>query len=291
MCAPGSPPCGGLGIEVRSVGGKGSGQFAARYEGSARDLNYVLEVLYEFSLVELSPDQISIKHNLIASGVCRSADPASLAPTVARLFNDVLDYQIPIDSLRESLALTESTRHLEHLVSSSPDLVAEELLPVLSYAVWLQVRLVIPNVPFAEAVNEIVRQRVRPDSEPALRSRESLALTYLAVGRDDEAVRLGEQLVHDRERIFGADHLDTLTSRQNLAPAYRQKASSKRLSSLARRFSMPGSESSAQTIPTRWRAGTTWPTAMPRLDDTPKRSSSGQDCADRDLVDGSNDWP
>ena len=36
-----------------------------------------------------------------------------------------------------------------------------------------------------------------------------------------QAVAIGERLVADQERVLGPDHPDTLTSRNNLANAYR----------------------------------------------------------------------
>ena len=36
----------------------------------------------------------------------------------------------------------------------------------------------------------------------------------------EEAIRLHERTLADRERVLGADHPDTLTSRNNLAVAY-----------------------------------------------------------------------
>jgi tetratricopeptide (TPR) repeat protein len=40
------------------------------------------------------------------------------------------------------------------------------------------------------------------------------------VGRLDEAIRLYERTLADRERVLGAGHPDTLSSRNNLAYAY-----------------------------------------------------------------------
>jgi hypothetical protein len=43
-------------------------------------------------------------------------------------------------------------------------------------------------------------------------------------GRTDEAIRLHEQTLADRERVLGPDHPETLSTRNNLA-AYRDAGS------------------------------------------------------------------
>jgi len=43
----------------------------------------------------------------------------------------------------------------------------------------------------------------------------------LGRGRTAEAITLYEQTVADQERVLGADHPDTLITRNNLASAYR----------------------------------------------------------------------
>ncbi|MGW5555523.1 tetratricopeptide repeat protein, partial [Nocardia beijingensis] len=43
---------------------------------------------------------------------------------------------------------------------------------------------------------------------------------YLSAGRVVEAIPLYERTLADRERVSGADHPDTLVSRNNLASAY-----------------------------------------------------------------------
>jgi Tetratricopeptide repeat len=42
----------------------------------------------------------------------------------------------------------------------------------------------------------------------------------MCTGRLDEAIPLYEQTLADQLRVLGADHPDTLTSRDNLAAAY-----------------------------------------------------------------------
>jgi len=46
-------------------------------------------------------------------------------------------------------------------------------------------------------------------------------MSYLAAGRKAQAIRLLERTLADCERVLGADHSDTVTSRNNLAMAYR----------------------------------------------------------------------
>ena len=50
--------------------------------------------------------------------------------------------------------------------------------------------------------------------------RNARAHQYLQEGRDDLAVPLFEEVLADRVRVLGADHPQTLTSRNNLAGAY-----------------------------------------------------------------------
>ena len=51
--------------------------------------------------------------------------------------------------------------------------------------------------------------------------RSNLALAYQDAGRTAEAITVHEQTLADRERVLGTDHPDTLTTRNNLAIAYR----------------------------------------------------------------------
>jgi hypothetical protein len=55
----------------------------------------------------------------------------------------------------------------------------------------------------------------------ALASRSYFAAAYLAAGQPDNALRLYKRTVIDSERILGADHPDTLDSRNGLAPPRR----------------------------------------------------------------------
>jgi hypothetical protein len=48
-------------------------------------------------------------------------------------------------------------------------------------------------------------------------------MSYLAAGRAADAVPLFERTLADCERVLGADHPDTLASRDNLAMGYRAK--------------------------------------------------------------------
>jgi tetratricopeptide (TPR) repeat protein len=59
-----------------------------------------------------------------------------------------------------------------------------------------------------------------PDHTDTLRSRNSVAFAYAAVGRLDEAIGLFTRAVADFERVLGPDHTDTLISLNNLAASY-----------------------------------------------------------------------
>jgi hypothetical protein len=48
-------------------------------------------------------------------------------------------------------------------------------------------------------------------------------MSYLAAGRTAKAISLLERTLADCERVLGADHPDTLASRDNLAMGYRAK--------------------------------------------------------------------
>jgi tetratricopeptide (TPR) repeat protein len=48
-----------------------------------------------------------------------------------------------------------------------------------------------------------------------------LAYAYESAGRLDQAIPLYERTLADRERVLGADHPQTLGSRNNLAGAYK----------------------------------------------------------------------
>jgi hypothetical protein len=52
-----------------------------------------------------------------------------------------------------------------------------------------------------------------------LNSRHNLATAYRDAGRADEAIPLLEQTLADRERVLGASHPDTVTTREYLALA------------------------------------------------------------------------
>jgi Tetratricopeptide repeat len=52
-----------------------------------------------------------------------------------------------------------------------------------------------------------------------LSSRNNLAYAYRAAGRLDQAIPLYERTLADREQVLGADHPDTLGSRNNLERA------------------------------------------------------------------------
>ena len=54
-----------------------------------------------------------------------------------------------------------------------------------------------------------------------VRSRNHLAMTYLAEGRPAKAIPLYKRTLADCERMLGANHPSTLRSRINLATSYR----------------------------------------------------------------------
>jgi tetratricopeptide (TPR) repeat protein len=62
---------------------------------------------------------------------------------------------------------------------------------------------------------------VQGADHPNLRSRNNLAMSYLAAGRTAEAIPLYERTLADCKRVLGANHPNTLRSRNNLAMAYR----------------------------------------------------------------------
>jgi len=49
-----------------------------------------------------------------------------------------------------------------------------------------------------------------------------VATSYQEAGRTAEAITLHEQNLADRERMLGADHPETLQTRNNLAIAYQE---------------------------------------------------------------------
>jgi tetratricopeptide (TPR) repeat protein len=59
-----------------------------------------------------------------------------------------------------------------------------------------------------------------PDHTHTLRSRNSLAFAYMAVGRLEEAIGLFTRTLADFERVLGREHPNTLISRNNLAATY-----------------------------------------------------------------------
>ena len=66
-----------------------------------------------------------------------------------------------------------------------------------------------------------------------------------------QAILIGEPLAEDFERVLGPDHPGTLTSRSNLAVAYRAAGQRGwRRSRWTRRFWPPGSGCRARTTPT-----------------------------------------
>src|SRR5258707_678788 len=72
----------------------------------------------------------------------------------------------------------------------------------------------------ADAANQHRRTKCCPClARPRLTSRFHLAAAYVAEDRLDEALRLFERTLTDRERVLGPDHPDTLSARHYLAKA------------------------------------------------------------------------
>ena len=70
------------------------------------------------------------------------------------------------------------------------------------------------------------------DEPGALVARAGLAEAYDAAGRFQQAVRAWEAVAEDCERVLGAEHLCTLTSRNNLAIAYQKAGDTEKAISL-----------------------------------------------------------
>jgi tetratricopeptide (TPR) repeat protein len=68
------------------------------------------------------------------------------------------------------------------------------------------------------------RRSLRAVSSPKIRStrlhHDAPTGVYQAAGRADNAIAIYEQLLPIRERVLGAEHPDTLSTRSNLALAY-----------------------------------------------------------------------
>ena len=60
-------------------------------------------------------------------------------------------------------------------------------------------------------------EHLGPDDPHTLACRNGLALTYRALNRDEEAVKLHEEVLAARRRVLGSDHRDTLASLHSLA--------------------------------------------------------------------------
>ena len=94
-------------------------------------------------------------------------------------------------------------------------------------------------------------------------------------GRTQDAIAIYEPLLADRERILGAEHPDTLTTRGNLADAYQAAGRTTTRSRSSSRCSPTASGSSAPSTPTRSPPAATSP--------TPTRPRGRADGRDRDL--------
>ncbi len=104
-----------------------------------------------------------------------------------------------------------------------------------------------------------------PITRTPLTSRNNLASAYRAAGRTAEAIPLFERTLADRERVLGADHPDTLASRNIPALAYQDAGGRRRRS---RCWSGPSPTSSGCWAPTTRRpvsSGITWPNLLAML--------------------------
>lgn len=72
-----------------------------------------------------------------------------------------------------------------------------------------------------EAFREHAARLYDPESSACLRLANSLAVGYITLGRNEDAVRLDEETLEIRERVLGPEHPDTLSSRSNLVIGYR----------------------------------------------------------------------
>ncbi len=71
----------------------------------------------------------------------------------------------------------------------------------------------------ARAASIAAAGKTRDDPE-TLQARHNLAISYLELGRTNDAIAEQETVVADRQRILGPDHFDTLNSLNNLAGCY-----------------------------------------------------------------------
>jgi tetratricopeptide (TPR) repeat protein len=56
-----------------------------------------------------------------------------------------------------------------------------------------------------------------------LRARQSIADVYMSQGQYEEAERLFRRVLQERQRLLGADDLDTLKTLQGIADVYRSQ--------------------------------------------------------------------
>ena len=75
-------------------------------------------------------------------------------------------------------------------------------------------------VSYMEHAHQLCREQRGPDHPDTLNSMNNLALSYSALGRTAEALKLGEETLALRRTKLGPDHPDTLNSMNNLANSY-----------------------------------------------------------------------
>ena len=94
-----------------------------------------------------------------------------------------------------------------------------------------------------------------PDHPDTLTSMNNLAVSYAALGRYPDALKLHEETLALRQAKLGPDHPDTLTSMNNLARQLHRLRPARRRPQARRRDAGAAAEpSSAPTTPTRSRA-------------------------------------
>lgn len=184
--------------------------FTAHYSGGS------LRVLFAYSLIELSPSQISVKHNLIADGVASNlSDRVTLQARLIDVFRDVFAEAGP--DLQTAGALAEPVRHLEYLAKRHPHMVTPGLLPILNQAVWQLQDQGLANVRFATTVHQLARTLDGPEHPVTLAAALRLAATCWAAGQYARAANIEQETLASSERTLGPDHPQTMMALNNLS--------------------------------------------------------------------------
>jgi tetratricopeptide (TPR) repeat protein len=175
-----------------------------------------LGVLFEYSLIELTQSQISVKHNLIADGVASNlTDRSALQEKLIEVFRGAITDTGP--DLQTAETLAEPVRHLEHLTKNHPHLVTPRLIPILNQAVWQLQDQGTAKTEFADRVHQLSRTLNGPDHPDTLGAALRLSATYWSAGDYRRAVDIEQPTLANCERILGPDHPTTLMARNNLA--------------------------------------------------------------------------